>query len=93
MARPDDNEPLCRHIAETARCVVVAVDCRLAPEHPHPAGLDNCHAAPLWLQDAAGELGFQADGIILAGESGGCMAAGLALLARDRAEVTPVAQV
>ena len=94
MARADDNAPLCRYIAETARCVVVAVDYRLAPEHPHPAGLEDCHAALVWLRDAADELSFPADGIILSGESGGgCMAAGLALLARDRAEVTPVAQV
>ena len=94
MARADDNEPLCRHIAETARCVVVAVDYRLAPENPYPAGLEDCHAALLWLHAAAGELGFPAERIILAGESGGgCMAAGLALLARDRQQVRPAAQV
>ena len=94
MARADDNEPFCRSIAEAAQCVVVAVDYRLAPEHPYPAGLDDCYAALLWMRGASAELGFPADRIVLSGESGGgCLAAGLALLARDKGAVTPAAQV
>jgi acetyl esterase/lipase len=65
--------------------VGVSVDYRLAPEHPYPAPLEDCYAALVWAADHAGDLGIDRDRIILAGlSSGGGLAAGLALLARDR---------
>ena len=93
MATPDANEALCRYLAQTSGSVVVAVDYRLAPENPHPAGLEDCHAALVWMHGAAEELGFPAERLAVAGESGGgCLAAGLSLLARDRRQVTLSAQ-
>ena len=93
MATPDANEALCRYLAETAGCVVVAPDYRLAPENPYPAGLEDCHAALVWMHGAATELGFPADRLAVAGESGGgCLAAGLSLLARDRGQIALSAQ-
>ncbi len=93
MATPDANDAQSRYLAQTAGCVVVAVDYRLAPEHPYPAGLDDCYAALRWMHAAAKELNFPSERIAVAGESGGgCLAAGLALLARDRGELSLSAQ-
>ena len=72
-------------IASELGVVVVSVDYRLAPENPYPAGIDDCYAALQWLYGAADELGVDRDRIgVNGGSAGGGLAAGLALLARDR---------
>lgn len=65
--------------------VVVSVGYRLAPEHPDPAPINDCYAGLLWTAAHAAELGFAPDQLVVAGQSaGGGLAAGTALLARDR---------
>jgi acetyl esterase/lipase len=63
---------------------ILSVDYRLAPEHPAPAALDDCHAALAWLHQNANELGLDTTRIGIGGESaGGGLAAALSLRARD----------
>ena len=84
------GDAFCARLARHLDAVVAAVDYRLAPEHPYPAALEDAYAALCWL---ARQPEVNADRIALVGDSaGGGLAAGLALLARDRGEVHPVLQ-
>jgi len=72
------------------RCVGVSVGYRLAPETPYPGPLEDCYAALRWAYQNAGDLGIDPGRIgIIGGSAGG----GLALLARDRAEIPVAFQV
>lgn len=64
---------------------MLAVSYRLAPEHPHPTPVEDAFAGLQYLFDHAGELGVDASRIAVMGDSaGGGVAAGVALLTRDR---------
>ena len=77
-------DPWCQMVSAEVDAVVVSVEYRLAPEHPFPAGLRDCHAALTWLAEHAQELGVDPQRIAIAGQSaGGGLAAGTALFARD----------
>ncbi|MGC5170427.1 alpha/beta hydrolase fold domain-containing protein [Microbacterium sp. DT81.1] len=65
--------------------VVVAVEYRLAPEHPDPIPLEDGYGALCWMSDSAAELGIDPARLLIAGQSAGAgLAAGVALLARER---------
>lgn len=85
MGHPDMDDVLCEGFVQVAKCVVVSVDYRLAPEHPYPAAIDDCYAGLTWMSDEAESLGIDLDRIAIAGASGGGgLTAALALLARDK---------
>ena len=74
----------CRRRALLGDCAVVAIDYRLAPEHPFPAGLDDCEAVCRWLVDDAEQLAIDPGRIVLGGGSAGAnLAVAVALRLRD----------
>jgi acetyl esterase len=76
----DTHDTVCRDLAASSGCAVVAVDYRLAPEHPFPAALEDSLAAVR----AVGELGLDPDRVAVFGDSaGGGMAAVIARELRD----------
>lgn len=71
--------------AKDLELAVVSVEYRLAPEHPHPAPVEDCYAGLVWTAEHAEELGIDPDRIVIGGRSaGGGLAAAVALVARDR---------
>jgi acetyl esterase/lipase len=88
-ARQDD--PLCRRFANKLGITVGSVEYRPAPEHPFPAALEDCYAA---LQRLVALPGVDPARVAIGGASaGGGLAAALALMARDRGEISPALQL
>lgn len=80
--------------AQALDAIVVSVEYRLAPEHPHPAPVEDVYAGLLWTADHAAELGADPERIVIAGASaGGGLCAALALLTRDRKGPQPIGQM
>lgn len=74
---------LVRRIAKETGAAVFSVEYRLAPEHPFPIPLDDCHTAVQWVVANAEELGIDGERVAVAGDSaGGNLSAAIALRAR-----------
>jgi acetyl esterase len=80
----DTHDNQARTLCRETSAVVLSVGYRLAPEHPFPAGLEDCEAATRWAAAHVNELGGDADRLAVAGDSaGGNLAAVVARRARD----------
>jgi acetyl esterase len=80
----DIDHRQCVELARRGRCTVIAMDYRLAPENPFPAGLDDATTVLEWAAAAAAELQIDAERMAVAGSSaGGALAARLAQRAAD----------
>jgi acetyl esterase/lipase len=91
IGTPAQDDAACRVLARELGATVAAVRYRLAPEFPYPSSLDDCYSALTWL---SGLPAVDPERVAIAGASaGGGLAAALALLARDRAEVPVAAQL
>jgi len=81
---PELTDVLSEIISKELNVAVVSVDYRLAPEHPYPAGPDDCEAAAVWLLEHA-EKEFGSSRLLIGGESAGAHLSACTLLrVRDR---------
>jgi acetyl esterase/lipase len=82
------------HWCQVFGCTGASVEYRLAPETPYPGPLEDCYGGLRWLSDNAADLGVDRTCLGIGGASAGAgLAAGLALLARDRAEISVAFQL
>jgi acetyl esterase len=87
----DTHEPFCAEVARQLDLPVLAVDYRLAPEHPFPAGAEDCIAAARWAAASPPSLGRKVTGLVTAGDSaGGNFAIVASLALRDEPAQVPV---
>jgi acetyl esterase len=81
----ESHDGLCRLFSAEGGFKVIAVDYRLAPEHPWPAAVDDAWAATQWIEENAASLGVDAGRVAVGGDSaGGMLAAIVTQLARDK---------
>lgn len=76
----DTHDRACRRLADESGAALLAVDYRLAPEHPWPASVDDAVTALRWAASAPEELGEPATAVAVAGDSAGGTLATLACL-------------
>ena len=94
MGNLDTDHVSCLKYAREAACTVISVDYRLAPENRFPAGFEDGYAAWLWVHAHAEKYQIDPARIAVGGSSaGGCMAAAIAIAARDRLGPQPALQM
>ena len=90
----ESHDGLCRLFTAEGGFKVIAVDYRLAPEHPWPAAVDDAWAATQWIEQNAASIGVDAGRIAVGGESaGGMLAAIVTQMAKEKGGLKLVYQL
>ncbi|MFF4787170.1 alpha/beta hydrolase [Streptomyces griseorubiginosus] len=94
VARPEQDDHLCRYIAATAGCVVVNVDYAVAPQRPYPAAVTQAYDVTAWIAGNGAAGGWDGSRLAVGGHSaGGNLTAAVCRLARERGTFTPRLQI
>lgn len=94
LGMPEMSDEACRNLVEFAECKVISVDYRLAPEHPYPAAVEDSYAALKWIFENSAVLDVDPKRVAVCGVSaGGCLAAAVCLMARDKKAFEPCFQM
>ena len=93
IGAPQMDDGLLSNLASELDIFIVSPEYRLAPEHPYPAPIDDCHEAWQWMLAHSSQRGIDTKRIAIGGESaGGGLAAGLVLRIHDEGGQKPIAQ-
>ena len=93
IGAPQMDDGLLSNLAAELDILIVSPEYRLAPEHPYPAPVDDCHEAWQWMLSNSSQRGIDTKRIAIGGESaGGGLAAGLVLRIHDEGGQRPIAQ-
>lgn len=88
LGAADQQDRLLEHFADGCGLTAISVEYRLAPEHPYPAGPDDCEAAALWVTQHLGDFGGSK--LAIGGESAGAHLSAMTMLRlRDKHGLTP----
>nr|AIT69728.1 lipase/esterase AS-Trib20-ORF1 [uncultured bacterium] len=81
----ESHDEVCHTLSTGAGCSIVAVDYRMAPEHPYPAAPEDAYAALVWVAENGDSLGLDTSRLAVGGDSaGGNLSAVVSVMARDR---------
>lgn len=75
----DLYDPICRHLASIAQCVVMSVEYRLAPEYPYPAGIDDCEYALIHYAELLDDVKYLPEITIIGDSAGGAICTSLSM--------------
>lgn len=90
----DSHDFICFELATALQVLVIAIDYRLAPEHPFPAAYEDCRAVWQAIQAGQGPHAIDLRRLVVTGDSaGGNLVAALCLGLRDDGQPLPRAQV
>ncbi|MFF3847754.1 alpha/beta hydrolase [Streptomyces sp. NPDC002328] len=94
VARPEQDDHICRYIAAHAGCVVINVDYAVAPQRPFPAPVTQAYEVCAWVADNGAAGGWDGARLAVGGHSAGAnLTAAVCRTARDRGTFTPRLQI
>ncbi|MCX4861980.1 alpha/beta hydrolase [Streptomyces canus] len=94
VARPEQDDHICRYIAATAGCVVINVDYAVAPQRPFPTPVTQAYDVTAWVAENGAAGGWDGSRLAVGGHSAGAnLTAAVCRLARERGTFTPRLQI